>query len=57
MTPQEKALVQRILDRLGHIELDFKKQGLVNHGYGARLCIVAVMKLTGESEPEPAKES
>lgn len=55
MTPQEKALVQRILDRMGHVELDLKNQGLVNHANGARLQIVAVMKLTSESDPEPAE--
>lgn len=57
MTPQEKALVQRILDRMGHIELELKQQGLVNHANGARLQIVAVMKLTAESEPETPEQA
>lgn len=35
---------QKLLDRLGHEELELKKLGMPNHAAGVRTAIVAVIK-------------
>jgi len=42
-----------VLERLGRLELRYKRAGAISEAGGIRLAIVEVMRIAGEAKPKP----